>query len=234
MENKVKIYKLIDPLNNEIRYVGKTINTLNRRLGGHLSSTKRAKTYTSKWVNSLIKAGRKPVIELIEEVNENEWHEKEKFWIKYHIDIGCRLTNLCEGGKDSLVLKGKQHPSFGKKKPRELVDKLKEHLYKTAKRVVPFSEFDNVKQLYLSGLSTRSIAKKYNCCFSTISKIVTNMGIMRKLNRHPVKDKDIIYVFKLRKKGLNYSQIARIFKRDRDAIKTALKKYNQQQGETNA
>lgn len=232
MENKVKIYKLIDPRNHEIRYVGKTIHSLNRRLIGHIDSARRFKNYLYNWINSLAALDLKPIIELIEEVDESVWEEKEIYWIQYHLDIGCDLTNYCKGGSLVIGLNGKIHPIKAKNLSKSQEERNNQPL--TPKRTDLLTEFNIIKDMYLNGNSMRTIAKKYHCSMTPIIKILDYMNITRRNDRQSVKDADIIYVYKLRKKGLNYSQIAKIFKRDREAIKTALKKYSQQQGEINA
>ena len=55
---KVKIYALINPNTKEIRYIGKTANTLNTRLYQHLKDTN-CNTHKFKWINSLKKQNNK-------------------------------------------------------------------------------------------------------------------------------------------------------------------------------
>lgn len=73
---KTFIYVLIDPRTNEIRYVGKTVNPKNRfkahkclkaAKGGHLSS----------WISHLRKLNLCPEMQIIEEVNAENWKERE-------------------------------------------------------------------------------------------------------------------------------------------------------------
>ncbi len=97
---KISIYTLTDPRTNEIRYIGKTINKLNIRLSKHISNVKYGKlNYCKNWILSLMKLGLKPIIQLIEETNESQWEEREKFWIKQFKLEGKRLTNATEGGE---------------------------------------------------------------------------------------------------------------------------------------
>lgn len=84
----VKIYLLKDPDTNKIKYVGKTVQKLKYRLSGHISASKRRRTsYVNCWIYSLIKNNKKPIIELIEEVSQDIWEEREKFWISYYKDL---------------------------------------------------------------------------------------------------------------------------------------------------
>lgn len=85
------IYTLSDPNTNEVRYVGKTINT-KRRYKQHLYD-KRQTSHKHSWIISLKKIGLKPIMKIIEECNDN-WEEREIYWIsKYN-----NLTNHKLGG----------------------------------------------------------------------------------------------------------------------------------------
>jgi len=99
----VKIYKLICPISNEIRYVGKTTQTLNKRLSVHLSC--KTKCHRVSWITSLKNKGFKPLIELIEEVEDYVWIEKEIYWIKYYKDQECNLCNHTLGGEGQRGVK---------------------------------------------------------------------------------------------------------------------------------
>ena len=83
----VKIYKLLDPKTKEIKYIGKTINSLETRLIGHMTQLILSNPRFSEkneWISSLLKEGYCPIIELIELVNEKQSKEKEKYWINYY------------------------------------------------------------------------------------------------------------------------------------------------------
>lgn len=92
----VNIYALSDPETGAIRYVGKTMRTLKRRLGDHIYFSKEGRCYSSHWVKSLVRKGVIPVITLIEVCNENNWKEREKFWIN-EMRKTCKLTNTLDG-----------------------------------------------------------------------------------------------------------------------------------------
>ncbi len=101
MNKEYKIYKLLDPENLEIRYIGVTTKMLNERLSQHLyvAKTKKTQTRVSKWIRSLFKRDLKPLIELVEISYENNWQEREKYWIEFYKN----LTNTSPGGA-GLVL----------------------------------------------------------------------------------------------------------------------------------
>ena len=98
-----KIYTLKHPDTNEIRYVGKTVQQLKYRLATHISRSKKYRyAYVNCWIYSLLQEGKKPMIELIEEVQDNQWEEKEIYWIQYY-STRTRLTNFQLGGGHSNV-----------------------------------------------------------------------------------------------------------------------------------
>lgn len=102
------IYGLIDPRYNQIRYIGKT-NDLKRRLNRHIHERFLHESYKDRWVRTLIDAGIRPEIEVIDLVDENEWIFWEKFYIAYFKYIGCNLTNGTEGGDQPPSTKGRKH-----------------------------------------------------------------------------------------------------------------------------
>jgi hypothetical protein len=93
---KVKIYVLKHPDTLEVRYVGKTVRSLSRRLGNHVDNAKRSKhnKHLSNWILNILSNGKRPIIELIEEVDNSVWQEREKYWITQYPN----LINLTEGG----------------------------------------------------------------------------------------------------------------------------------------
>lgn len=98
-----KIYILKHPETQEIRYVGKTVQQLKYRLATHISRSKKYRyAYVNCWIYSLLQEGKKPIIELIEEVENNQWEEKEIYWIQYY-STRTRLTNFQLGGGHSNV-----------------------------------------------------------------------------------------------------------------------------------
>lgn len=97
-----KIYCLKNPENNEIRYIGvTTLKYLSSRLSQHWYNAKNNyQTHVAKWIR---KINQKPIIELIEICNKNNWEEKEKYWISYYNN----LTNIHSGGKGVVINRNK-------------------------------------------------------------------------------------------------------------------------------
>lgn len=67
---EVTLYYLIDPITNDVRYIGRTKNTLNRRLNGHLSKARKGnKSHKNDWIRSILSKGLKPKIAEIKKVS---------------------------------------------------------------------------------------------------------------------------------------------------------------------
>lgn len=96
------IYALLEPDTKEIRYIGKTIDP-EKRLKSHINSANKVdkrykKSYVKNWIYSLLLKNKNPEMIIIEEVNNKNWQSREKYWIKFYKDEGCKLTNLTLGG----------------------------------------------------------------------------------------------------------------------------------------
>ncbi len=101
---KVFIYSLENPIIEDIRYIGKTVN-LKKRLKGHLDEAKDINskiTHKVSWIRSLLKQGIEPVLNIIDEVNESEWEFWERHYISLYRNWGFRLTNGTEGGDGNM------------------------------------------------------------------------------------------------------------------------------------
>ena len=95
---KTYIYILRHPETFEIRYVGKT-NNIKRRFAQHKSKKCLEKTGSKKlasWILKLLSNNLLPIMEIIEECDDN-WEEREKYWISYYSNTN--LCNLSNGGK---------------------------------------------------------------------------------------------------------------------------------------
>lgn len=89
------IYGLCDPITGRIRYVGKANDPVTR-LAGHLRETRR-RTPVYDWIAALRRAGRTPVLQIIEWCCFRDWEARERFWIAELAPV-TRLLNLAEGG----------------------------------------------------------------------------------------------------------------------------------------
>lgn len=119
---KTKIYALLNP-EGKIRYIGKTVYPLSRRLGGHLcNARKNIVGHRCDWIRSLLKIGKLPTIQLIGEI-DGDGSKEEIAWIKYFKDEGVDLVNDTIGGKSPML--GKVAWNKGKHCSEETKQKLR-------------------------------------------------------------------------------------------------------------
>lgn len=101
------IYTLSSSENPDyIRYVGKS-KDLKDRLRRHTGKycLNKEDNYKNRWIKSELEKGNKILINELEIVNEDDWQEREKYWITKFKNDGFKLTNSTKGG-DGLILNG--------------------------------------------------------------------------------------------------------------------------------
>jgi len=93
-----KIYVLTEP-DGKIRYIGKTMCSLSKRLVAHLGDAKRGViNHRCNWIRSVFSRGYLPAIQLISEV-EGDGCKEEIAWISYGRQEEWMLTNETAGGE---------------------------------------------------------------------------------------------------------------------------------------
>lgn len=156
-ERLIYIYTLSDPLTNEIRYVGKTIQKPTYRLSSHISQSKynSKKDYCHCWIKSLLNKDLKPIMNIVEETFDVS---RETYWIK-HYRCNYKLTNFTDGG--DLGNLGKTW------KVR------KESLYKYKfKNNKPILQYDLKGKFIKEWVSGREFARFYKLGKSTVSSCI--------------------------------------------------------------
>lgn len=105
---KTFIYSLVDPITNQIRYVGKTVN-LEQRLYNHINHAKtmKYKRHVYYWINSLLKQGKLPIMNVLEEC-KTDWQEREQYWIEQHKENLCNHTLGGEGRLGSRLFSNEE------------------------------------------------------------------------------------------------------------------------------
>lgn len=100
-----KIYKLIDPRDNSIKYIGQTVQKLSTRYKSHIydSLILNEKYKKCTWIRKLAKLNLLPIIELVEEIDKVDLNNRERYWIKYYKELGATLTNSTDGGNDMCI-----------------------------------------------------------------------------------------------------------------------------------
>ena len=103
MNKPTYIYTLVDPITNEVRYVGRSVNP-KKRYHRHLSESRYGtRSHKKAWVRSLIQQDQKPILEIIETVPPDlPWQPREQYWIRHYRSKGIKLTNMSDGGDGSL------------------------------------------------------------------------------------------------------------------------------------
>lgn len=92
------IYALIDPISNEVRYIGKA-NDAQKRFKSHLSETRR-NTPVYCWIKSLRERALVPKLQIIAVCAEADWKEMERKAIASARESNARLLNVAEGGDE--------------------------------------------------------------------------------------------------------------------------------------
>ena len=110
----VLIYTLTDPRTKEIRYVGKTVNMVNRMARHKRDAMKRGSTsvHRNAWLRSLYSNQLSPIVNVVEEVGEAVWGDRERYHIKRLLESGCNLTNMTDGG-EGCTIRGEAHWNYG-------------------------------------------------------------------------------------------------------------------------
>lgn len=103
---KIKIYCLYNPYNCEIRYIGRTKSSLEKRLSQHICKSKNyySNSHKENWVRNLLKNGIKPKIRILTilDCTWEESHIYEKDLVKRHL-IKHRLVNGVDAGPGTLI-----------------------------------------------------------------------------------------------------------------------------------
>lgn len=98
----VFIYALIDPRNNEIKYVGKT-NNVKRRFYQHL--TEDGKYKKVRWINKLLSLKIKPIMIELDEVLQCDEDFWKTHWISLIKSWGFELLNHTNGGTNPPIVR---------------------------------------------------------------------------------------------------------------------------------
>lgn len=169
---EIFIYGLVDPTNNQLRYVGKSVNPKNR-FRKHLQESKKKVTYKDRWVNKLLENNIKPELLIIDVVDINDWVFWEQHYIEYFKKIGCKLTNATKGGDNPPIKTGKKRTkeeiekirksNLGKKRSEETKKKIS-----MSKKGKPIEHLNNGKE--------RSLSHRINLSLSLRGRESPNKG----------------------------------------------------------
>jgi DNA-binding XRE family transcriptional regulator len=88
--NNFLIYGLRCPKTDDYKYIGKSSSGY-ERAKAHLTFSHN--NSVNLWVSELREEGLSPLIDVLEECDENNLTIKEQFWIQFYEDKGCKLMN---------------------------------------------------------------------------------------------------------------------------------------------
>lgn len=105
---KFLIYGLVDPRTKLVRYVGKSSSGLTRPRSHLCPSNLAHRTYSARWIKSLLALGLRYEIVVLETPHKEILSDTERWWIAYGRASGWPLTNLTDGGEGAFGT----HPVF--------------------------------------------------------------------------------------------------------------------------
>lgn len=210
----VNIYTLSHPITGEVRYVGKTTQSLKRRLNGHIQKSKTTSYYVSNWIKTLTNTDLKPNIELLDVVNDFEWEFWEQYWIAQCKAWGFKLTNITEGG-DHCSRENVTLPSNTKTIYRYtlLGDFLDEHLSskKLANKLKVYDS--NIRFAAHNGTSCAG----YRFAFYKVDKLTVTHRVKKAINQYDLEGNFIAEYVSTREAcritGVDYSNIGKVLNR---------------------
>lgn len=86
------IYILICPIDDQIKYVGKS-NNPDKRLKDHLLDFRCMDLHKATWIKKLRQQKLKPILVVIDEVTWDDWKYWEHWWCQYFKSLGFTLFN---------------------------------------------------------------------------------------------------------------------------------------------
>ncbi len=113
-KSKFIIYGLIDPRNNELRYVGQTKRGM-VRVREHMkpSNVKNATGHHGEWLRKLSSQKINPKCIILQDVGKLEGLNDAEIWnIIYYQSLGCQLTNSNLGGDGQLLCSDEVREKF--------------------------------------------------------------------------------------------------------------------------
>lgn len=252
MENTF-IYTLTDPETLQIRYVGKTDNP-HRRLLAHKRQCVDNKTHCKRWIATLNAKSLAPTMSIIEEVSKDAWEDKERYWIQHYRALGADLTNITRGGgrKSGCAMSEEHRQKLIKIKTGvPLSDSHKISLSNAAKR--KFRETDareklsrrwasltdeQARAVYKEAryclLTHRQISQKYGIPTSSVSEILNGKAYQHAVKIRPTEPvidarrvrgtERVLRIIEMRKKGINWEQIAKTVGVRVESAKQAVRK----------
>lgn len=86
------IYMLICPIDDKVKYVGKS-NSPEKRLKDHRLDFRCMDLHKAMWMRLLNSKGQKPILVILDEVSIHDWKFWEDWWCQYFKSFGYTLFN---------------------------------------------------------------------------------------------------------------------------------------------
>ena len=132
------IYALKDPETKQIRYIGRSKNPKKRLYEHHQVRRIHTKSHHNNWIWSLLERGLRAEMEILEECDETNWSERERYWISTLSD----LTNTTAGGEGE----------FRRYKERQITEETKKKVAETVSRRHKDGCYDKSYDIFSKGL----------------------------------------------------------------------------------
>lgn len=97
MTKRTYIYALVDPRNNNVRYIGKA-NNPEERYKNHINSSRDKNTHKRNWISDLRSDGYRPELFILDTVDIDQWRFWEIFYVDLFKSYGFDLVNHTIGG----------------------------------------------------------------------------------------------------------------------------------------
>ena len=150
-----KIYGLVDPVTQDIMYVGLTKQYLCKRLEYHIYASKKSVCPGPKdaWIKSLLEEGKKPKISLLETLETKDERDAKTIENDYIEKYGTlnKQTNKFESKKESKTT-NEQRKILG----------------------------DKIKEMKESGMKTKEIASALNVSCKRVQSWLVKLGINKR------------------------------------------------------
>lgn len=96
-DRKTYIYRLLDPRDLSVKYIGKTVNLVWR---GKCHRSPQGESHCARWLKCLRRENLHAILEVVETVEAgDDWAARERYWIAYYKEQGANLCNMSAGGE---------------------------------------------------------------------------------------------------------------------------------------
>lgn len=224
-KNIAVLYVLVDPRDMTVRYVGKSVNGINRAYEHTKPSSLRndGNTRKANWIRALLNENLKPLVfiadyfplDINKDIKNDYIYNKEQKLIDLLKTHGAPLTNSTDGGKGAvnrIISDETREKMRTSAKSRKLPDALllnqkpkygppvpREHYYKKRPRKDPENKYLNSLKKKVRGINLTTNTEVYFDSVNDCERYFKGKPETNKFNRrslrHSIKDNRIYYGF---------------------------------------